>query len=103
MDRRNQLTHRAAERMRTSLAGIRWLICLCAFAFALSGCSSQKWIVVRDQPHNPISERLMLLSRGGPKPTERTRMFLRKYDLEEHVDKPQELVARVQKIMDQEP
>jgi pimeloyl-ACP methyl ester carboxylesterase len=76
-------------------------VCLCAIVAA--GCGGQKWIVLRDQPHNPISERLMLLSRGGPKPTERTRMFLRRYDLEEHVDKPQELVGRVQNVIDQEP
>ncbi len=68
-----------------------------------AGCGGQKWIVLRDQPHNPIAERLMLLSRGGPKPTERTRMFLRKYDLEDQLDKPQELVGRVQKVIDREP
>jgi pimeloyl-ACP methyl ester carboxylesterase len=105
MDRRIQLTHNAADSVRAPAAGFRWraVAWVCACALALSGCSSQKWIVVRDQPHNPISERLMLLSRGGPKPTERTRMFLRKYDLEGDVDKPQELVARVQKVMDREP
>jgi pimeloyl-ACP methyl ester carboxylesterase len=105
MDRRIQLLQSAADFVRASAASFRWLAVawVCACALALSGCSSQKWIVVRDQPHNPISERLMLLSRGWPKPTERTRMFLRKYDLEGDVDKPQELVARVQKVIDREP
>jgi pimeloyl-ACP methyl ester carboxylesterase len=61
-------------------------------------------VAVRDAPHNPLTERLALLSRGGPRPTERTLIFLRRYDLQGHVhDNPVELVHQVQKVIDQQP
>jgi pimeloyl-ACP methyl ester carboxylesterase len=98
MDRQALPPHYVSARTRRFVG-----LCLSVCALVLSGCGGQKWIVLRDQPHNPISERLMLLSRGGPKPTERTRMFLRRYDLEDQLDKPQELVSSVQKVIDREP
>ncbi|HEY2881069.1 MAG TPA: alpha/beta fold hydrolase [Pirellulales bacterium] len=59
---------------------------------------------MRDVPHNPLSDSLNLLSRGGPKPTERTMTFLRRYNLENDLhDKPRELVAKVQDVIDKEP
>jgi hypothetical protein len=68
------------------------------------GCASPKWVAVRDTPHNPLTERLMLLSRGGPRPTQRTLMFLRRYDLQDHVhDNPVELVHQVQGVIDRDP
>src|SRR4051794_1688746 len=71
----------------------------------LAGCAAPQWVTVRDAPHNPLSERLMLLSRGGPRPTERTKIFLRRYDLEGRFhDNPVELVHEVQtKVIDREP
>jgi pimeloyl-ACP methyl ester carboxylesterase len=76
------------------------LIC----AGALSGCAAPQWVTVRDAPHNPLTERLRLLSKGGPRPTERTLVFLRRYNLEGHVhDPPVDLVHRVQGVIDVEP
>ena len=73
-------------------------------AVSAAGCSDTKWVTVRDTPHNPLAERLMLLSCGGPKPTQRTVMFLRKYDLagQWHAN-PQKLVHSVQDVLAREP
>ncbi len=61
-------------------------------------------MAVRDTPHNPLTERLKLLSRGGPRPTERTQMFLRRYDLEADVhDNPCDLVHKLQNVIDHDP
>src|SRR4051812_17378393 len=57
---------RGARRNRSRL-----LCVLSLLLSALVGCAGPKWVTVRDAPHNPLSERLMLLSRGGPQPTER--------------------------------
>jgi len=76
------------------------LIC----AGLLAGCAGPKWVTVRDSPHNPLTDRLKLLSRGGPKPTDRTLMFLRRYDLETYVhNNPNELVHKVQTVIDHDP
>ncbi len=76
----------------------------CVCVVLLSGCAGPKWVAVRDTPHNPLTDRLKLLSRGGPSPTERTLMFLRRYDLQADVhDNPGELVHKVQNVIDHDP
>lgn len=55
----------------------------------------------------PLVERLNLLARGGPKPTERTMQFLRRYDLVAAADdldeEPRELLGKIQYILDHDP
>src|SRR5213078_3940651 len=61
----------------------------------LAGCAGPQWVTVREAPHNPLSERLMLLSSGGPRPTQRTLTFLRKYDLERQLhETPVKLIGQ---------
>ncbi|MEX0676462.1 MAG: alpha/beta fold hydrolase, partial [Pirellulales bacterium] len=50
---------------------------------ALSGCAQQAWVRVREVPANPLAGPLGLLSPGGPKPTDRTMLVVRRYDLED--------------------
>lgn len=70
----------------------------------LAGCAGPQWVTVREAPHNPLSERLMLLSSGGPRPTQRTLTFLRKYDLERQLhETPVKLIGQVQTVIDREP
>jgi pimeloyl-ACP methyl ester carboxylesterase len=72
--------------------------------FAACGCAGPRWVALRDTPQNPLSERLMLMSRGGPRPSERTLAFLRRYDLEDEADgDARKLLERVQKIVEIEP
>ncbi|MCO6045413.1 hypothetical protein NG895_16000 [Aeoliella sp. ICT_H6.2] len=62
----------------------RLLVAACLTVIALSGCASDRsqWVTVRNTPKNPLENTLQLLSRSGPKPSERTAQVLRRYDLE---------------------
>ncbi|MCE9528052.1 MAG: hypothetical protein K8R36_18585, partial [Planctomycetales bacterium] len=56
------------------------LAILLAFLVGTSGCA-QRYIKLRKVPKNPLEGPLNLLSYSGPKPTQRTEMLLRRYDL----------------------
>src|SRR3954469_23921894 len=59
------------------------LRCCLAMLLFLAGCaSSSEWVKVRDTPHNPLAGTLDLVSRSGPKPTDRTIQLLRRFNLE---------------------
>lgn len=63
------------------------------------GCSSSKWVSFRETPHNPLTDSLALLSRSGPKPTERTIQYLRRYNLTKALDGDRAgLLARLAEI-----
>lgn len=71
---------------------------------ALGGCASSKYATLRSVPKSPLVEPLKLASRKGPRASRRTRQFLRVYDLADYQNgDPQELLARVQKIIEAEP
>ncbi len=61
---------------------LRWVHVAVLLAF-LPGCASNSYLSVRRVPQNPLAGPLDLLSRSGPKPTDRTRQLLRRYDLVE--------------------
>ncbi len=78
---------------------------VCLSATFVCGCAtSSEWVKVRDTPHNPLAGTLDLVSRGGPKPTERTMQLLRRYDLDGdlHGDRAA-LLARLEDIQRREP
>jgi hypothetical protein len=52
-------------------------------ALVAAGCAQTTWVRVREVPANPLAGPLQLLSPGGPKPTERTNLVLRRYDLDD--------------------
>jgi hypothetical protein len=58
------------------------LLLLCLMT---AGCASGPMVRLRQQPYNPLAERLKLTSRGGPKASSRTRQLLRSHDLPENV------------------
>src|SRR5262245_16964690 len=77
-------------------------VCLLAVT---SGCmSSSTWVTVRDTPRNPLAGTLDLVSRSGPKPTERTLQLLRRYNLADdwHGDRVG-LLGRLEQIQQREP
>ena len=51
-----------------------------------TGCSSQ-YLRVRRVPHNPLAESLNLLSYHGPRPSDRTQLLLRRYDLAKEIER----------------
>jgi pimeloyl-ACP methyl ester carboxylesterase len=86
------------HRRRRALA-----VCLGA-ALLLAGCSSSEWVTVNDTPRNPLANSLSLVSRQGPKPTERTMQLLRRYNLADQweADRKQ-LFFQLEEIQKREP
>jgi pimeloyl-ACP methyl ester carboxylesterase len=66
------------------------------------GCSSNK-IAFRSTPNNPLVDQLELASYSGPKPTSRTRQFLRVHNLGESVGDVRPLLVKLQAISDRHP
>ena len=60
-------------------------MCACALlvVFLASGCSSQKFLIRRDRPANPLSSQLQIGSYKGPQISLRTKSILRRYALED--------------------
>jgi len=84
----------------------RLLAALLLTACLSTGCasSSSKWVSLRTTPRNPLSETLGLLTKQGPKPTERTVQLLRRLDLEDSLDGDYgELIAQLAEIDKREP
>src|SRR6476646_3268135 len=99
MPLRPQYDHKPRRRLRYSV------VCACLTAALAGGCAtSSEWVKVRDTPRNPLAGTLNLVSRGGPKPTDRTTQLLRRYDLEGelHGDRAS-LLARLEDIQRREP
>jgi len=67
------------------------------------GCSTNA-VVLRPIPQNPLAESLQLLSRGGPKPSDRTVQLLRVYNLSDDLaGNDRTLLDKLQVISDREP
>src|SRR5215211_8631642 len=96
---RSHYVHNPRRRLRCLL------VVVCLGAALAGGCAtSSEWVKVRDTPRNPLAGTLNLVSRGGPKPTDRTTQLLRRYDLESelHGDRAS-LLARLEDIQRREP
>ncbi|MGD9721520.1 MAG: hypothetical protein AB7O59_06470 [Pirellulales bacterium] len=69
-----------------------------------SGCAQTSWVRLREVPENPLSGPLNLLSPSGPQPTARTMLLVRRYDLEDELDRHStELLPKLYEINRQEP
>lgn len=69
-----------------------------------AGCASTKYATLRPVPKSPLVSRLGLASKEGPRASERTRQFLRVYDLvDDRSGDPRELLKKVQEIIEREP
>jgi pimeloyl-ACP methyl ester carboxylesterase len=68
-----------------------------------TGCATQRYLVQRDTPANPLSMQLNLASRSGPKTTQRTANVLRRFALDEVYKKdPIGCMEAMQKLLDSE-
>jgi len=54
---------------------------ICFLLLSCLGCASQKYVQIRSNPLNPLTESLNLMSRSGPQITARTTTLLRHYAL----------------------
>lgn len=83
-----------------SLASVSLMVALFIVA---SGCSSQRYLVRRDTPANPLALQLQLASRSGPTVGHRTDSVLRRYALSEAFEKePYACLEAMQTLLDSE-
>ena len=77
-------------------AYVVWLL-IAVMVVTGGSCSRNKYLKLRKVPRNPLEGPLNLLSRQGPRPTERTIQTLRRYDLEKlHRSDPAGALAGLQ-------
>ncbi|MCC6508254.1 MAG: alpha/beta fold hydrolase [Pirellulaceae bacterium] len=57
-----------------------WLV-IAGALLDFTGCATQKFLIKRDTPANPLAIQLQLASKKGPQVSPRTETLLRKYDL----------------------
>ena len=85
------------EPKRSLVARLRVLCCL--IVLCTSGCASQKYVQIRSNPFNPLTEKLNLASRSGPDVTTRTMSLLRHYALLDTYHKnPKECLTQLQEL-----
>lgn len=78
-------------------------VLLGCIALYTPGCATQKYVTVRSNPFNPLTESLSLATRGGPKATERTLSLLRHYALLDlYESNPKECLAELQIVASDE-
>jgi len=77
------------------------LFCLWVFLLLLSaGCASQKFVQVRNNPVNPLTESLSLMSRSGAQITLRTTTLLRHYALLDAYNRnPEDCLVQLQELV----
>lgn len=91
---------KAAARWRCAPA----LVAVLLVAIVATGCGGGKYLAVRKRPYNPLEQQLSLMSGKGPRPTERTEQFLRRYDLTRAYEKtPQQALAQLHNEIVNEP
>ncbi len=70
----------------------------------LAGCGGQRFVKLRPQPHNPLSEQLRLTAKGGPEPSKRTIQLLRRYALPiGRFANTEDLIAKLSVLHEREP
>ncbi len=70
---------------------------------ALAGCSSQRFLIRRDSPANPLAMQLQLESRQGPQLSPRTLWVLRRYAITDlYNEKPDECLNAMQTLLETE-
>lgn len=86
--------------------GYRQAVLLCALLIYLSiqvGCASQKYLVKRRTPFNPLQAQLELGSRSGAEISERTQWVLRRYALLDlYEDEAQKCLESLQTLLETE-
>jgi pimeloyl-ACP methyl ester carboxylesterase len=83
----------------------RFVVLWMCLVLTTGSCStSSGWVKVRDTPHNPLTGTLDLVSRQGPKPTERTLQLLRRYNLaDQWTGDRTALLSHLEEIQQREP
>lgn len=67
------------------------------------GCASSNWVTVRPIPQNPLATTLNLVSPGGPRPSDRSMLLLRRYALDGSDQDPAEVLTVLREVNEREP
>ncbi|MCR9293531.1 MAG: alpha/beta fold hydrolase [bacterium] len=71
--------------------------------WTLSGCSTQKFLIRRDTPANPLTTQLQLGSKHGPQVSPRTNATLRRFAMQEIYDEdPRQCLDAMQQLLESE-
>lgn len=80
-----------------------WVCWFLISALLLTGCTSQRFLIRRDSPANPLESQLQLSSRKGPDISPRTHWVLRRYALTElYNEDPEGCLEQLQTLLDVE-
>ncbi len=80
------------------------LVICCLLVTVETGCARQRFVTLRRVPKNPLEAPLRLLSRSGPRPTDRTEQILRRYGLTEQQKKePLKVLEGLEQEIEKEP
>lgn len=80
------------------------LLLLCGMLLLSAGCSTSRYLSMREVRENPLAASLQLLSQEGPEISDRTRRTLRRFDLEDHYYKnPAACFALIRQRVDDRP
>ncbi len=85
-------------RLYARLSNAAIFLCVCMLLLH-AGCASQKYVQIRQNPFNPLTESLSLLSRSGPQVTPRTTTLLRHYALlDAYKRDPEDCLVQLQEL-----
>jgi pimeloyl-ACP methyl ester carboxylesterase len=85
------------------LQGTRALLVFLLAMMLLTGCSSQRFLIRRDTPANPLAATLQLASSKGPSISQRTQSVLRRFALADvYADDPQLCLEVMQELLETE-
>ncbi|QDV21744.1 esterase/lipase family protein [Aureliella helgolandensis] len=97
---------RPSQQPRTTPGGwLRsWCLLVCVYSVAIGGgCATQRFLIHRDVPANPLNAQLELLTRSGPKITSRTDSVLRRYALSDlYETEPRRCLEEMQSLLESE-
>jgi pimeloyl-ACP methyl ester carboxylesterase len=95
---------RRGSSVPNSAVGKMLALLFVAQLFLIAGCGGPRYLSVREVPRNPLAGPLNLLSRKGPRPTERTLQTLRRYDFDKlQQEDPAGVLAGLQQEIMAEP
>ena len=86
-------------RCRPDCLRISFLIFVICVLLLDTGCATQKYVQIRQNPFNPLTESLSLMSRSGPQITARTTTLLRHYALlDAYKSNPDDCLVQLQEL-----
>jgi pimeloyl-ACP methyl ester carboxylesterase len=90
--------------LRSGLVLLAWVLLAWVLLVLAPGCASQKYLVKRDVPANPLTVPLQLTSKYGPQLSPRTESLLRRFALLDQYRKDQvQCLEELQTLVEKEP